>query len=240
MAAAQAILAAMSHQGRIELHSHTIHSDGELLPSELAQRAVELGHVALAMTDHADASNLGRLIEQLWRMLQQQRQDWPLQLLVGVELTHVGPGSIARLARQAKRAGAEWVVVHGETIVEPVARGTNRAAVECPDVDLLAHPGFLTLEEARLAAQRALPIEITARKGHCLTNGHVATVCREAGAPLVVNTDTHAPDDLITLEVARRVALGAGLSHAEAESAIVTTPQAIVETILARRHGSSV
>ncbi len=225
--------------GRIELHSHTTHSDGELLPSELARRAVALGHAAIAMTDHADATNLADLIERLQRLITQQGGDWPLYVLVGVELTHVAPQSIARLARQAKRLGAEWVVVHGETIVEPVAPGTNRAAIECPDVDLLAHPGFLTLEEARLAAARGMAIEITARKGHSLTNGHVAQVCREAGARMVVDTDTHSPDDLITVAEARQVALGAGLDDHEAEKAIMGTPREIVAAILTHRHDQS-
>ena len=230
----------MLNQGRIELHSHTIFSDGDLLPSELARRAAAGEHVAIAMTDHADASNVSELVERMWRFVTQQAHDWPLHVLVGVELTHVGPGSIARLARQAKRAGAELVVVHGETIVEPVAPGTNRAAVECPEVDLLAHPGFLTLQEARLAAERGLAIEITARKGHSLTNGHVARVCREAGALMVVDTDTHSPDDLITLSEARLVALGAGLDAHEAELATEATPRALVEAILMRRHTHSV
>jgi|LSQX01.2.fsa_nt_gb putative hydrolase len=233
------ILTGMVKQGRIELHSHTLYSDGELLPSELAQRAAICDHAAIAMTDHADASNLGDLIERLRRFVAQQPADWPLHVLVGVELTHVAPGSIAKLARQAKRLGAEWVVVHGETIVEPVAAGTNRAAIECPEVDLLAHPGFITLEEARLAAERGMIVEITGRKGHCLTNGHVAQTCREAGALMVVDTDTHAYNNLITLDEARQVALGAGLTAAEAEAAVVTTPQAVVQRILLRRHTHS-
>lgn len=230
----------MINEGRIELHSHTIYSDGELLPSELARRAATTGHVALAMTDHADASNLGELIERLTRLVTQQSADWPLHVLVGVELTHVAPPSIAKLARQAKRLGAELVIVHGETIVEPVAPGTNRAAIDCPEVDILAHPGFLTAEEARLAAARGLYVEITARKGHCLTNGHVARVCREAGALLVVDTDTHSPENLITLEEARQVALGAGLDAEEAEAAIDATPRALVKAILTRRSTHSV
>ena len=31
-----------------------------------------------------------------------------------------------------------------------------------------------------------------------MTNGHVARIAREAGAAMVVDTDAHAPDDLIT------------------------------------------
>jgi histidinol phosphatase-like PHP family hydrolase len=39
------------------------------------------------------------------------------------------------------------------------------------------------------------------------------------GAPLVVNTDSHAPKDLTPLDKARLIALGAGLSEAQFEQA---------------------
>jgi histidinol phosphatase-like PHP family hydrolase len=35
------------------------------------------------------------------------------------------------------------------------------------------------------------------------------------GAGLVLNTDAHSPDDLITLDEARQIALGAGLDEEE-------------------------
>lgn len=222
----------MSEKQRIDLHTHTTFSDGALLPSELLRRAAVMGHRALAITDHADASNLDELIASLLRLRQEQAHDWELAFLIGVELTHVAPSSIAALARRAKRLGADLVVVHGETIVEPVAPGTNQAAIACPDVDLLAHPGFLTLAEARLAAERGCLIELTSRRGHCLTNGHVARVCTEAGAPMVVDTDTHAPADLIDFAFAQRVAAAAGLEPAQVEAATVTNPQALLERVL--------
>jgi histidinol phosphatase-like PHP family hydrolase len=119
-------------------------------------------------------------------------------------------------------------VVHGETPVEPVAPGTNRAAVECPDVDILAHPGFISEEDAALAASNSVTLELTSRGGHSLTNGHVARVARLTGAQLVVNTDTHAPSDLLDQAGARLVALGAGLSEEEAVAALTTTPWGLV------------
>ncbi len=226
----------MERAQRIDLHTHSILSDGSLLPSELLRRASVLGHGAVAITDHVDASNMAEIIRALRRVAEDQAEDFGLHLLVGVELTHVAPMSIDRLARRAKAIGAEIVVVHGETIVEPVAPGTNRAAVSSLAVDVLAHPGFLTLEEARLAAERGCLIEITARQGHSLTNGYVARLCREAGAPMVLDTDAHDPSDLITLEFAQRVAAGAGLTEEEVLAATVTNPHALVERILARRR----
>lgn len=225
----------MNLEGRIDLHTHSFFSDGGLLPSEMLRRAEVLGYSALAITDHADASNLGSLLGHLRAGLQELSEGFGTQLLVGVELTHVPPALIDRLARRAKELGAEVVVVHGETIVEPVAPGTNRAAIESPSVDLLAHPGFLTLEEARLAAQRGCLIEITTRAGHSLTNGHVAAICRQAGAAMVVDTDTHSPSDMVTLARAQAVAAGAGLSPEEVRAATVERPAEFVARVLAAR-----
>ena len=224
---------------RIDLHTHSIFSDGALLPSEMLRRADVLGYGAMAITDHADASNLALVVELLSHLLHEQPRDFGCQLIVGVELTHVGIASIDKLARQAKRLGAEIVVVHGETPVEPVAPGTNQAAIESAAVDVLAHPGFLTLEQATLAAERGCHIEITTRKGHSLTNGHVAAVCRQAGALCLVNSDTHAPGDMADLAFARQVAAGAGMTPDEVERATVINPQRLVQRILSRRKQSA-
>ncbi|MHB1293612.1 MAG: histidinol phosphate phosphatase domain-containing protein [Anaerolineae bacterium] len=225
----------MREPKRIELHCHSFLSDGTLLPSELLRRVSVMDHEAVAITDHVDASNMAQVITSLQRVLYEQPEDFGTRLLVGVELTHVGPDSICRLATKAKALGAEWVVVHGETPVEPVAPGTNRAAVECEAVDLLAHPGFLTLEEAKLAAARGCLVEITARKGHSLTNGHVTRMCTQAGALMVVDTDSHEPDDFISLSFAQRVAAGAGLDPRQVSEATITNPQAVLARILGAR-----
>ena len=214
---------------RIDLHTHTFFSDGDLLPSELVRRAVTLGYAAIALTDHADASNLEQILLQLKQFLREQGSDFPLTVIPGVELTHVLPARIAPLAKRAKELGAGLVVVHGETITEPVAVGTDRAAVECADVDILAHPGFITLEEAQIAAQRGVYLEISARKGHSLTNGHVAAMARAAGAKMVLDTDTHTPSDMIDQAFARAVARGAGLNDVEIEAATVANPRELVE-----------
>jgi len=66
-------------------------------------------------------------------------------------------------------------------------------------------------------------LEITSRNGHNRTNGHVAKVALEVGATLVVNTDTHSPDDLITKDIARKIAMGAGLSKEQAEKVLAAS-----------------
>ena len=221
-----------SHIGRIDLHVHSLFSDGVLLPSEILRRAATLGYSAIAITDHVDSSNLDEVIAGLVRFQKEQGGDFPLRFIPGVELTHIAPQSIAKLARRAKLLGAKLVVVHGETPVEPVAPGTNLAAVSCPDVDILAHPGLITLQEALLAKENEVYLEITSREGHCLANGHVAMVAQKVGAKLVVNTDTHSPRDMMDQEMAQRVAAGAGLDEGGVRAATVTNPEELLERAL--------
>ena len=52
----------------IDLHSHTFFSDGALVPSEHVRRFEQLGYVAIAITDHADASNIHILIPNLLKV----------------------------------------------------------------------------------------------------------------------------------------------------------------------------
>lgn len=202
-----------------DLHTHTLLSDGELLPTELVRRAAVLGYETLAITDHADASNLAHLVE-AGSMVRESARRYGVDLLVGVELTHVPPSLIPALAREAKQRGADIVVVHGETVMEPVAPGTNRAACTCEYVDVLGHPGLITVEDARAAAEYGVALEITSRAGHNRTNGHVVGVARATGCLLTVDSDTHAPSDLMSKEARQTVALGAGLTEAESREVL--------------------
>ena len=200
----------------IDLHTHSIFSDGELVPSELVRRAAVAGYRAIAITDHVDHSNMDFIIPRIVKVSQKISDAYSLKIIPGVEITHVPPDSIFEMAKKARKMGAKIVVVHGETIVEPVIPGTNLAAAKSP-VDIIAHPGLITEEVVRLCAGNSVFLEISARRGHCLTNGHVAKLARKLNAGLVLNTDAHAPQDLVNKEMARNIAAGAGMSSKEIE-----------------------
>ncbi len=127
-----------------------------------------------------------------------------------MELTHIPPGDIGHMVKKARKLGAAVVIGHGETLVEPVAPGTNLAYIEAK-VDILAHPGLVTEAEATLAKKNSVRFEITTRRGHCLSNGHVASMARAFGVKMILNTDSHGPSDLVSDETALKVLLGAGL-----------------------------
>ncbi|MFH1722154.1 MAG: histidinol phosphate phosphatase domain-containing protein [Candidatus Altiarchaeota archaeon] len=214
---------------RYDFHSHTFLSDGELGPAELVRRAQVLGIAGIAITDHCDYTNVEFLIKNLLKNSEQVREG--IDVYVGVELTHVPPAKIDALAKKAKSLGAQIVVVHGETPVEPVEEGTNKAAVSSAFVDVLAHPGYILKEDVELAKEGNVFLELTTRRGHCQGNEHVAKLADKVGTNLVVNTDTHAPEDLINQKQAFEVALAAGLDERQARKAIKENPLSLIQRL---------
>jgi histidinol phosphatase-like PHP family hydrolase len=218
----------------VDLHTHTIHSDGQLAPAELARRALVKGYSHLGLSDHVDQSNLETCLEAAIKAAESLSGVIGLTLLAAVELTHVPPSQIPMMISRARKLGADYVVVHGESPVEPVAPGTNLAAIE-GGTDILAHPGLITPEEVALAVERGVYLELSGRKGHGFGNGLVASLARLHGARLLVNSDAHGPGDLMTPEFQRIVALGAGLSDDEYQT-LMTGAVSLADD-LARRAG---
>ena len=198
----------------IDLHTHTIFSDGELIPFELVRRAEAIGYTAIAITDHMDASNLDLIIPRIVKSIEALKPHVTIDVLPGAEITHAPPELIASLVKEARHLGAKIVVVHGETIAEPVAPRTNRMAIES-SVDVLAHPGLITEEEVVLAKERSVYLELTSRKGHSLTNGHVAKLAHRIGAPMILNSDAHGPWDIWPIGRLHEIVVGAGLTEAD-------------------------
>ena len=192
-----------------DLHTHSTFSDGVLIPAELIRRAESNGYKGIAITDHADFSNYEIIIENQLK-LKKEYSSIQFKLLIGIEITHVVPEKIDLLAKLAKNKGADLVVVHGETIVEPVKKGTNNAALESNFVDILAHPGLISEEDVKLAVKKNKFLELTTRKGHSLTNGHVLKLSKKYGAKLLLNNDAHAPNDFVKKELAEKIVIGAG------------------------------
>ncbi|MFO7958637.1 MAG: histidinol phosphate phosphatase domain-containing protein [Candidatus Brocadiia bacterium] len=209
-----------------DLHTHSFFSDGVLGPAELARRCQVLGYRGLVISDHADHSNIESIVAGIAEFCAAVTGYYgEMELLPGCEITHVPPKLIKGAVRMAREAGAEVVLVHGETIVEPVAPGTNRAAVEA-DCDVLAHPGLIAAEDVALAAEYGVLLEISGRKGHCLTNGHVARLALEHGAPLSFGSDGHAPGDYPDRQRADAILRGAGLS-VEAAAQVMDNNRAV-------------
>ncbi|MGD8229907.1 MAG: histidinol phosphate phosphatase domain-containing protein [Desulfobacteraceae bacterium] len=213
----------------IDLHTHTLFSDGVLIPSEHVRRFESLGYSAVAITDHADTSLLDFTIPRIVQVAEDLNKVQSVKVIPGIELTHIPPERIEALVKRSRELGAKLVLIHGETIVEPVAPGTNRAGLEAA-ADMIVHPGLITKEEAELAAEKGVFLEISARAGHSLTNGHVAMLATEVGAKLILSSDGHAPRDFMTEEFANKVVEGAGLPP-DSFSVLLSNARQLLEKI---------
>jgi histidinol phosphatase-like PHP family hydrolase len=202
----------------IDLHTHTQFSDGHYNPAEHIRRAHVKGYSVVGLTDHADASSLEIIIPAIRRAVEENnRYTQEIRAICGIEITHVLPEAIAGLVKKARDLGADIVNMHGETIAEPVYSGTNMAAIDA-GVDILCHPGLITEEEAALAAEKGIYLEISSRKGHCYTNGHVVRIAKKTGARLIFNNDAHTDSDFVSEDDAVRILLGAGVEEGEVKT----------------------
>jgi len=198
-----------------DFHTHTYFSDGANSPIELIRFAYAYGYKCIGISDHASYSNLEQLIRSIKKDCELAEKYWDIIAVPGVELTNVPADSIDDMAKRARELGARMVIVHGETIVEEVEKGTNMAAVSSRYVDLLAHPGLITSQEIRLAVDNDTYIEITSRTGHSLSNGIVVKKGRGTGVKFLINSDSHSHKDLYRDDFQKEVAMGSGLSKEE-------------------------
>ncbi|MFA6637206.1 MAG: histidinol phosphate phosphatase domain-containing protein [Candidatus Omnitrophota bacterium] len=215
----------------IDLHTHSFLSDGALIPSELVRRASVAGYSAIAITDHADPSNIEAIVSALVKVSETINRYWDIFVVPGVEITHVPVEVFEELTLFARKKGAQIVVAHGESPVEPVIEGTNRAAI-LAGVDILAHPGYIREEDAALAFDKGVSLEITTRRGHSITNKHVFEVAEKTGAKMTLNTDAHSPEDLLTQEKIRATMDGI-TSSSKAKADILANSQDIITRIKA-------
>lgn len=196
----------------IDLHTHSFFSDGALIPSELVYRAKAKGYEVIAITDHVDFSNFDFVIPRIKKVSEELSRFYDIVIIPGAEITYVPPKLISKAVKYCRKLGASLIVAHGETSAETVPPGTNQEAI-LAGVDILAHPGYISIKEVELAKKNNVYLEITTRAGHSKANEHVADAAKKCGAKLVLNTDTHEPEDLLTHEKIKKILESSKLSE---------------------------
>jgi len=203
----------------IDLHTHTLFSDGALLPFELARRAEDVGYRVIGITDHVDSSNIDFVIPRIVKACNIINKNWKIKAIPGAEITHAPLREIRYLVRFARKKGAKIIIGHGETVTEPVLKGTNKEFIKAK-VDILAHPGKISVEDIRLAKKNNVFLEVSARKSHSKGNKYVISSALKHGARMILNTDTHTPDNLITKQEATKFLHSQGLNYIDAAKII--------------------
>ncbi|MBN1943478.1 MAG: histidinol phosphate phosphatase domain-containing protein [Phycisphaerae bacterium] len=218
----------------IDFHTHTLLSDGELIPAEHIRRAEVKGYRILGFADHGDLATMANLLPTLREAAGRENELGRMTVVVGVELTHLRPVQFAEAVRRARDLGAQVVLAHGETLVEPVEPGTNCSAIEA-GVDILAHPGLISPDDVKRAVERDVCLEISGRHGHSFSNGHVARLGRDMGAKLIFGSDAHASGDMPTRDFAERLCRAAGLDESDV-AAMFRHAEALAQRAMQRRR----
>jgi len=98
----------------IDFHTHTLLSDGELIPTELARRAEVCGYRVLGLADHVDTALADHVVPLLVRTAADLAPAMTMRVVPGAEVTHCRPEHIERVVRRCRELGARFVIVHGE------------------------------------------------------------------------------------------------------------------------------
>ena len=234
---------------RGDLHCHTTWSDGRASVYEMGLAARERGYSYLAICDHTvsvgavpglDADGVRRQGEEIAAANEQLA---PFRLLRGSECDIRRDGSLD--LPDDVLAGLEWVQasVHGgQRASREELTARVLAALDSPYVSALSHPtGRLIDHRQPNAVDLDAVFERLAETGRAVeVNGlpprldlrdeHVR-LAREAGVPIVVNTDAHSTRGLGNMELAVATARRGG---AEPGDIVNTLP---LEDVLARRFG---
>lgn len=226
----------MNLDGIIDFHMHTYMSDGVLGYAELVARAIEVGYTVMGITDHTDSGNFDIVTDSVLAFVEKTKSHYGnmISIIPGIELTHVCPSEITSLTSEARKKGIKLVIVHGETRTEPVMKGTNMAAINAK-VDILAHPGFLTDEEAILAKKNNVYLEITSSRSHSIANGLVGKVAKNAGANMVVDSDFHQPGGFLSEKRIRDIVLGAALDESDLKQ-ILDNNKSLAKKLLSKTN----
>ena len=154
-----------------DFHIHVNCSGGRggLLPSEAMRLAKCAGFRAVGLIVRADPSTLPILLPTLKTLVKTCSLYADIEAFAGVELVHVPPALLPDAVGQAREQGAALILAHGESIprqlADVVETGTNLAAINA-GVDILAHPGLITVEDAQLAAEKGVLLELNTAPGY--------------------------------------------------------------------------
>jgi histidinol phosphatase-like PHP family hydrolase len=215
---------------RGDLQMHTTWSDGSGTIHEMADAALQLGYSYIGITDHskglkiAGGINEGHLERQRIEIdaVNNDLRARPFQVLHGVELNlnpfgegDMNPGALTKL---------DFVVGSFHSALRRVGDQTDRyiAALENPDIQILGHPRGriynhrlgLDADWPRVfakAAERDKAVEIDAYPDRQDLNVELLRMAKREDVRIAIDTDAHAPGQLLFVELGLAAAARAGI-----------------------------
>jgi DNA polymerase (family 10) len=217
---------------RGDLHMHTTETDGKSSLDQMVAAARDAGRAYVAITDHSESltfvRGMGRerLREQRAKIRAvEEKMGGAIRVFAGLEADILADGSIDVADATDE---LEWVIGSVHThLGMPRDAMTKRvvSAIESGKIDCLGHPtgrqigsrepSALDLEAVVAALARCgVAIELNSSPMRLDVDEHLARMARDAGVPIVMNSDAHSIRELSHLRfgigIARRAWLGKG------------------------------
>ncbi len=217
---------------RGDLHAHTDASDGATPLQEMVLAALELGHDYLAITDHsprltvANGLSAARLRAQTRQVAALRRAVAPFDVLTGIECDVLDDGALDQDPDLLDELDVVVASVHSKLRMDRASM-TRRmiAAVRNPRTDVLGHctgrrltgrerpPSEFDAEAVFAAcADHGVAVEINSRPDRLDPPHALLEVAVAAGCHFAIDSDAHAPGQLVWLRAGceRAVAHGIG------------------------------
>jgi DNA polymerase (family 10) len=196
---------------RGDLHMHTTATDGRADIETMARAARDLGHSYIAITDHSQALAMANGLDERAALAHAARirevndRVEGITVLAGIECDIRADGTMDLAGDCLAQLDVVVASVHSAFTQEP-EQMTERIlrALECPWVDILAHPtGRLLLRREgyrydmervfAAAAAAGVAIEINSQVDRLDLRDTQARLARDRGVRLIVDSDAHSP-----------------------------------------------
>lgn len=236
-------------------HNHTDRTDGSHTLEEVARAVRREGYAYMVLSDHSKSLRVaGGLSEaELRRQMKQvERLNWklkPFRILTGSEVDILPDGRLDYPDRLLAELDVVIAAVHSafKQSREEMTRRVVRA-VSHPHVDVLAHPTGRLLGERepyavdveavfRAAASAGTALELNCHTRRLDLNASQAKRAREAGAPLVLSTDTHVLTQLADIDLGLAQARRAWVGPRDVLNSL--SADALLNRLRGKRNGKS-
>ncbi|MBX3191875.1 MAG: DNA polymerase/3'-5' exonuclease PolX [Labilithrix sp.] len=199
---------------RGDLHMHTTETDGKSTLEQMAEAARASGRTYVAITDHSETLTFvrgmsrDRLREQKKKIRAVEESfGGKMRLFAGIEADILGDGT---LDLDDHLGELEWVVgsvhthlgMNREDMTKRVVRAIESGKIDClghPTGRQLGHrdPSALDIEAVlRALARTGAAIELNSSPLRLDVDEHIARMARDAGVPVVLNSDAHSVREL--------------------------------------------
>lgn len=196
-------------KGYIDLHTHTVFSDGSMTPEELVRLAAERGLRAVAVTDHDTVGGIARETA--------AGKEYGVETVPGVELSAKSDAELHILGYYIDPGDPDLIYALGKSMEVRAQRSRNN----CDKLRALGYD--VTMEEAREIAGkdmlcRAHFAKLLVKKGYCGSVKEAFDTLLGFGKPAYDNSQyLSARDAVEVINAAGGLAFAAHLHHIDLE-----------------------